>query len=331
MQRAAADGVVRRRHGREAADDDLELHREGGERQLLRARRAVRRAFLQREHGAGLLQEDGLHLLLQCRRARARHPRSLPSDRSRLLHPRHYGFDRQALRQDRREGALQGRDPDQQCRDRRARLYLHRRPRQYRPAYSRTDRTGARGRRTSRRWRPAILACVLALGALAGRAVVETGPPGWREISFREITWPFPRDGWPAGRAFRCSDAECGGIEVYIRPKLGFCNCDSGVADDDEVDRVSDVDLISSRFAPLRAGEPIRIAGMSGRSRAYELQMPDETRRVAIGIAVSQRCDLFVAVAHGTAAASDVERFAAALVEANEIRSWVHSAMQLRP
>ena len=68
------------------------------------------------------------------------------------------------------QGALQGRDPDQQCRDRRARLHLHRRPRQYRPAHSRTDGAGARRCRAAmRRW-PAILACVLALGALPGAA-----------------------------------------------------------------------------------------------------------------------------------------------------------------
>ena len=175
-----------------------------------------------------------------------------------------------------------------------------------------------------RRW-PAIVACVLALGALPVAAAQEA-PRAWREIA-----WPFPRDGWPAGRAFRCSDAGCGGIEVYIRPKLGFCNCDTGVADDDEVDRVSDLDLISPRFAPLRPGEPIRMADMSGRVRVYELQMPDETRRVAVGIAVSQRCDLFVAVAHGAAGAGDVQRLATSLVETNEIRRWVQSAMQMRP
>ncbi len=180
-----------------------------------------------------------------------------------------------------------------------------------------------------RRW-PAILACVFALGALPGRAAVEAGQPAFREIAFREIPWPFPRDGWPAGRAFRCSDAECGGIEVYIRPKLGFCNCDSGVADDDEVDRVGDLDLISERFAPLRPGEPIRVADMAGRVRAYELRMPGDARHAAVGIAVSQRCDLFVAVAHGAAAADDVQRFATALVETNEIRSWVQSAMRSR-
>ena len=175
-----------------------------------------------------------------------------------------------------------------------------------------------------RRWL-AILASVLALGALPGAAALET-PPAWREIA-----WPFPRDGWPAGRAFRCNDGACGGTEIYIRPKLGFCNCDAGVADDDEVDRVSDLDLISPRFAPLQPGESIRMAGMSGRVRAYELQMPDETRRVAVGIALSQRCDLFVAVAHGAATPGEVQRLAAALAETNEIRRWAHTVMQLRP
>jgi hypothetical protein len=181
-----------------------------------------------------------------------------------------------------------------------------------------------------RRW-PAILACVLALGALPGRAAVETTQPAWREIAFREIPWPFPRDGWPTGRAFRCNDGGCDGVEVYIRPKLGFCNCDIGVADDDEVDRVSDLDLISSRFAPMRTGEPIRVADMAGRVRAYELRMPDNVRHAAVGIAVSQRCDLFVAVAHGATTAGEVQRFVTTFVETNEIRRWVQTAMQMRP
>ena len=43
---------------------------------------------------------------------------------------------------------------------------------------------------------------------------------------------------------FRCDVAACGDeVELYVRPKIGFCNCDTGVADDDEVDRVADLDL----------------------------------------------------------------------------------------
>ena len=171
----------------------------------------------------------------------------------------------------------------------------------------------------------AMLAAVVALGALPGAVALESSHGAWQEIA-----WPFPRDGWPAGRAFRCGDATCNGIEVYVRPKLGFCNCDTGVADDDEVDRVSDLDLISARFAPLRPGEPIRVADMSGRARAYDLRMPDEARHVAVGIALSHRCDLLVAVAHGAAGAGDVQVAAVAFLDSNQIRRWVQSAMQMR-
>src|SRR5207302_2489174 len=149
-------------------------------------------------------------------------------------------------------------DPDQQCRDRRSRLYLHRRSRQHRPAYPGTRRRRPRRRRpavTERTMRrlPVIAAAVLAIGALSAVAAVQYAPPREAPKSrWQEIAWPFPRDGWPAGRAFRCDGASCGGeVELYVRPKIGFCNCDKGVADDDEVDRVIDLDLISERFAPL--------------------------------------------------------------------------------
>src|SRR5882757_396150 len=98
-----------------------------------------------------------------------------------------------------------------------------------------------------------IAVAVLAVGALSGVAAYDHA--GSRAGGWREIAWPFPRDGWPAGRAFRCAVDSCGdAIELYVRPKIGFCNCDSGVADDDEVDRVADLDLISARFDPLQLG-----------------------------------------------------------------------------
>ena len=60
-----------------------------------------------------------------------------------------------------------------------------------------------------------------------------------------------------------------------MRPKIGFCNCDTGVADDDEVDRVADLDLISPQVRAARAGKVVRVADMSGRARAYDLTMSD--------------------------------------------------------
>jgi hypothetical protein len=169
-------------------------------------------------------------------------------------------------------------------------------------------------------------AAICTLPGVAGDQYARSNIEGWREIA-----WPFPRDGWPAGRAFRCATEFCGDeIEVYVRPKIGFCNCDSGVADDEEVDRVADLDLISARFAPLEPGRAIRIADMPGRLRSYDLQMGDGSRHAAVGIAVSRRCDLLVAVAQGKGAASGVQRVALDFLASRDMVRWMASAMDGR-
>ncbi|WP_426436705.1 hypothetical protein [Bradyrhizobium genosp. P] len=173
---------------------------------------------------------------------------------------------------------------------------------------------------------PVIAAMSLALGGLSAVAAYEMAPP--RAGEWHEIVWPFPRDGWPAGRAFRCDTTACGAdVEVYVRPKLGFCNCGSGVADDDEVDRVADIDMISARFAPLKAGDVVDVADMPGRIRAYGIEMPDG-KRTAIGIAVSHRCDLLVAAAQGSGDAADVQRLALKFLESAELKRWMTAAME---
>ncbi len=178
-----------------------------------------------------------------------------------------------------------------------------------------------------RRW-TAITLAVVALGALSGVAAYERATP--RAGAWQEIAWPFPRDGWPAGRAFRCGAGACGGAEVYVRPKRGFCNCDTGVADDDEVDRVADLDLMSERFVAREAGHVIRVADMPGRLRAYDLDMQDGSRRAAIGIAVSRRCDLLVAVAQGRGSAAEVRRAALEYLASSDMTRWMTAAMEER-
>jgi hypothetical protein len=174
----------------------------------------------------------------------------------------------------------------------------------------------------------AIAVAVFALGALTGVAAYENAEP--RAANWREIAWPFPRDGWPAGRAFRCDGDACGDVEVYVRPKKGFCNCDTGVADDDEVDRVADLDLMSERFAAREAGQLVRVADMPGRIRAYDLDMQDGSRRTAIGIAVSRRCDLLVAVAQGRSDASEVRRAALEYLGSSDMTHWMTATMEGR-
>src|SRR3979490_391164 len=152
-----------------------------------------------------------------------------------------------------------------------------------------------------------LIAFAVAICTLSGSAGYQpAGIEGWREMA-----WPFPRDAWPAGRAFRCAGEFCGDeVEVYVRPKIGFCNCDSGVADDDEVDRVADLDLISERFVALEPGQVVQVADMSGRIRKYSLHRQDGSRHTAVGIAVSRRCDLVVVAAHGKGPESRLQHMA---------------------
>jgi hypothetical protein len=187
------------------------------------------------------------------------------------------------------------------------------------------------------RW-PAILIAALVFGALSGGAAYEKvrpqgaaaagGQATRREIAWHEIAWPFPRDGWPAGRAFHCDAAACGAdVELYVRPKIGFCNCDTGVADDDEVDRVSDLDLMSKRFVPLAAGNVIKVAGLTGRSRGYDLSLADGSKRTAVGFALSRRCDLMVAVVQGKGAAPVVQHVAEDFLNSKPMVRWMMSEL----
>ena len=57
-----------------------------------------------------------------------------------IFHSRNHRGHRQTLRQAQRPGQVQSRHPDQQCGDRRSRLYLYRRPSKYRHAHTRIDR-----------------------------------------------------------------------------------------------------------------------------------------------------------------------------------------------
>ena len=178
-----------------------------------------------------------------------------------------------------------------------------------------------------------LAALVLVATAFSSVAMVHfASPRADSAAQWQEIAWPFPRDGWPAGRAFRCDSCGggVGGIELYVRPKIGFCNCTTGVADDDEVDRVADLDLISPQFAPREAGRAVRVAGLSGRSRVYDLAMADGAHHAAVGIALSQRCDLLVAVAQGNAAPADLQRVAFDHLGSHALHRWIMAALDAR-
>jgi hypothetical protein len=136
-----------------------------------------------------------------------------------------------------------------------------------------------------------------AFALLAGHRTADDGaaatPP--RPV-WTEVTWPFPMDQWGKGKAFQCKPADCGTeIKLYLRAKLGSCNCTTGIADDAELDRMSDFDLVGGEVAPLGTSRPIAIAWMKGRSRAYTLTARAPPGKTALSVAFNDRCDMVVA------------------------------------
>jgi hypothetical protein len=175
---------------------------------------------------------------------------------------------------------------------------------------------------------PLVLA--VALPAVATWTSRPTdAPAGAQSVSWTETKWPFLLDQWGTGRAFRCSGAGCGGgLSLYLRPKIGFCNCATGVADDAEVDRVADIELLSPRYAPLGDGRAITVGWMNGRSRAYAVEAPQQARRTALALAFNDKCDVVVATLTGDAAwPTDAERAALSLLNSDPILRWAKAEL----
>ena len=96
----------------------------------------------------------------------------------------------------------------------------------------------------------------------------------------------------PLSLAVRAGDL----IFIYLRAKLSFCNCTTGVADDEDLDRMGDLGLVGD-VSPLGAGRPVSIAWMKGRSRAYTLNARNTLGKAVISVAFNDRCDMVVATA----------------------------------
>jgi hypothetical protein len=136
------------------------------------------------------------------------------------------------------------------------------------------------------------LAVTLAWTGLPQRAGATAPSPAWTEVA-----WPFPTDQFGKGKAFVCKAADCGAeVKIYLRAKLGFCDCTTGVADDEDLDRMGDLSLVGG-VSPLGGGRPVGVAWMKGRSRAYALDARGRPGMTAISVVFNDRCDMIAAMA----------------------------------
>ena len=181
-----------------------------------------------------------------------------------------------------------------------------------------------------------IVAAILLVAGIGGYAVFLAARPvadahrmssGQRPV-WTEGTWPFPIDQWGGGWAFQCKAADCGiDVNLYLRPKIGFCNCETGVADDEELDRVSDVDLVGSERSARGPGRPITVHWMKGRSRGYAVGAP--SAKSVLSLAFNSRCDVTVAtvVADGDPVAQ--EQAVLEFLNGDLVRRWAETVLGL--
>ncbi|WP_046866251.1 hypothetical protein [Microvirga massiliensis] len=157
--------------------------------------------------------------------------------------------------------------------------------------------------RVTGRTRIIMASAALASAGVVGAYALHSRIPDGRASSthivrpvWTETRWPFPVDPWGKGKAFRCKALDCGNeVNLYVRAKLGFCNCTSGIADDADLDRMDDLELIDHQAMPLGTGRPITVGSMQGRSRAYSLSGSQNRNDAAISIAFNERCDMVAA------------------------------------
>jgi hypothetical protein len=188
------------------------------------------------------------------------------------------------------------------------------------------------------RLRSAVLvgALGIAFTALLARQAATVGvawpasvaPPAPRAV-FNQVKWPFLIDEWGTGRAYRCAPADCGTeIDLYLRAKVGFCNCATGVSDNDDLDRVSDLALFSDRFKGLTDGRPVDVGPMKGRSRLYHVAVPYAQPRDMLAIAFNDQCDVAVAtVVAAPDRLTQAEQLALAFLNTDPVLRWAKAEL----
>ena len=166
---------------------------------------------------------------------------------------------------------------------------------------------------------------MLSVGALgAGDRAAQL--PLWTEVK-----WPFLMDEWGVGHAFQCKADACGGdVALYIRAKIGFCNCTTGVTDDNDLDRVGDLPLLSDKFVGLAEGRAVVVDEMTGRSRPYEVRLPLWRSQTAVAVVLHAKCDAVVAtVVADRERLAEAEQQALAYLGGERVQHWAKVTLGL--
>src|SRR5689334_15033382 len=170
----------------------------------------------------------------------------------------------------------------------------------------------------------AVAGLVLGIDRVSAQGAIQTAA---ETSSWSEETWPFPIDQWGNGRAFDCAAERCGReVHLYLRAKIGFCRCATGVSDDDEIERVGDLELIGADYKPLASGHQVSAGIMTGRVRLYAVARPLPSAQPVLTIALANKCDAVVAtVTAEPQTPSDVEAQALDFLRSAAVQHWVEA------
>ena len=177
-----------------------------------------------------------------------------------------------------------------------------------------------------------LVAAVVLIAAIGGyRLAASLSADAYRSSSptrpvWTEATWPFPIDQWGQGWAYQCKAADCGSlVSLFLRPKLGFCNCQTGVSDDQELDRVSDMELVGDDSVSLGPGRSIAVQWMKGRSRGYKVAGP--STKPVLSLAYNDRCDVIVATVVAGDDPLSHEDAVLAFLNGDAMREWAEAVL----
>jgi hypothetical protein len=165
----------------------------------------------------------------------------------------------------------------------------------------------------------------LALGEV-GISAQDLAKPD-TQAAWSEEKWPFPIDQWGTGQAFGCAAERCGReVHLYLRAKIGFCRCATGVSDDDEIERVGDLELIGADYRPLASGHPVSAGIMTGRARLFVVARPLQSALPVLTIALANKCDAIVGtVTAEPQAQSAMEAQALDFLRSRAVQHWVEA------
>ena len=174
-----------------------------------------------------------------------------------------------------------------------------------------------------------IVCLGLAACALTLCATGISGPRKGRHASFsmgrRKMAVPDRPVGhrssiWLCGRALWRRDPSLSSGKDRILPMR------DRVSDDDEIERVGDLELIGPDYKALASGHPVTAGLMIGRARLYAVERPLQSALPVLTIALANKCDAIVATVTAEPQAQSVaEAHALDFLRSAAIQHWVEA------